>query len=63
MEVDGDTITVTASAYAKYVFISNENDDLILSDNFFDMDAGKKVLKIVSGKAENLKVKTVYDIK
>ena len=63
LEVDGDTITVTASAYAKYVFISNENDDLILSDNFFDMDAGKKVLKIISGKAENLKVKTVYDIK
>ena len=63
LTVEGDSILVSASAYAKYVFISNENDDLILSDNFFDMDAGSKVVKILSGKAENLTVKSVYDIR
>ncbi len=63
VEVLGGQIKVKANALAKYVFISNENDDLILSDNFFDMEKGEKTVKIISGKAENLKVKTVYDIR
>ena len=63
VEVNGDEIIVTADAYAKYVFISNKKDDLILSDNFFDMDKGTKTVKIISGKADKLTVKTVYDIK
>ena len=63
VEVNGDELTVTSSAYAKYVFISNKNDDLILSDNFFDMDKGKKTIKIISGTADELAIKTVYDIR
>ncbi len=63
LEVHDDHIIVSADAYAKYVFISNENDDLILSDNFFDMDKGKKRVEIIAGKATNLTVKTVFDIK
>ena len=63
VEVNGDELTVTSSAYAKYVFISNKNDDLILSDNFFDMDKGKKTVKIISGTADELAIKTVYDIR
>lgn len=61
--VVGDEIKVKANAFAKYVFISNENDDLILSDNFFDMEKGEKSVKILSGKPEKLKVKTVYNIR
>ena len=56
-------IDVTADAFAKYVYISNDNDDLVLSDNFFDMGKGTKRVQIVSGEATNLKVKTVFDIK
>ena len=56
-------IDVTADAFAKYVYISNDNDDLVLSDNFFDMGKGTKRVKIVSGEATNLKVKSVFDIK
>jgi len=63
VEVAGDTVTVSSSAYAKYVFIYNENDDLILSNNFFDMNKGTKTVKIISGNADNLKVKTVFDIR
>lgn len=63
VEVKGDEITVTADAFAKYVYIYNEKDDLVLSDNFFDMDKGTKTVKIVSGKATNLQVKSVYDIR
>ena len=63
LEVKGDEITVTADAFAKYVYIRNENDDLVLSDNFFDMNKGTKTVKIVSGDASNLTVKSVYDIR
>ncbi|MBO5214847.1 MAG: glycoside hydrolase family 2 protein [Clostridia bacterium] len=61
--VNGGEITITASAFAKYVYISNENDDLVLSDNFFDLCAGKKTVKIISGKPNALTVKSVYDIR
>ncbi|MBQ7374228.1 MAG: glycoside hydrolase family 2 protein [Clostridia bacterium] len=63
IKVCGDEITVKAHSLAKYVFIVNENDDMILSDNFFDMEKGEKTVKILSGKPENLRVKTVFDIR
>ena len=63
IKVVGDTITVTADSFAKYVFISNDKDDLLLSDNFFDMDKGSKTVKIIRGDATNLKVKSVYDVR
>jgi beta-mannosidase len=61
--VNGDSITVSASAYAKSVEILNKNEDLILSDNYFDMNAGTKTVKILSGKPEGLKLRSVFDIK
>jgi beta-mannosidase len=56
-------IVVTASCYAKGVEIRNENEDLILSDNYFDMDAGEKRIKIISGDAASLRLRSVFDIK
>lgn len=63
VEVGDGYIDITADAFAKYVYISNENDDLVLSDNFFDMGKGKKRVQILSGEATDLKVKSVFDIK
>jgi beta-mannosidase len=62
-EVEGDEIIVHAAAYAKSVEIRNENEDLILSDNYFDMNGGTKRVKILSGAPEGLKLRSVYDIK
>lgn len=45
--IAGDEIIVRAEAYAKGVEILNENEDLILSDNYFDMNAGEKRVKIL----------------
>ena len=45
--MEGDEIVVTADAYAKGVEILNANEDLILSDNYFDMNAGEKRVKIL----------------
>lgn len=61
--VIGDEIEVTASAYAKSVEILNENEDLILSDNYFDMNAGTKRVKIENGDASMLRLRSVYDIR
>ena len=48
--IEGDEIVVSAKAYAKGVEILNASEDLILSDNYFDMSAGEKRVKIL-GKA------------
>ncbi|MCR4656470.1 MAG: glycoside hydrolase family 2 protein, partial [Lachnospiraceae bacterium] len=49
IRLEGDEIAISASAYAKSVEIRNENDDLILSDNFFDMNGGERRVKIIKG--------------
>ena len=60
--LDGDEITVWSDVFAKSVEISNENDDFILSDNFFDLHGDKRTVKILSGEPEGIKVRSVYDI-
>lgn len=62
-EIDGDTITVHAKAYAKYVEIYSPDSDFILSDNYFDMNAGKKTVKIIEGTPKTIKLRSVYDIR
>ena len=37
---EGDVLTVKANAYARGVEIINEADDMLLEDNYFDMNAG-----------------------
>ncbi len=61
-KVEGNRITVSASKYAKSVEILNEQEDLILSDNYFDLNGDSKTVEIISGDATNLKLRSVYDI-
>jgi beta-mannosidase len=61
--VEGDEIVVTSQTYAKSVEIQNPQEDLLLSDNYFDMNPGEYRVKILEGKAENLRLRSVYDIK
>ncbi len=63
VSVDGDELVVTASAYARGVEILNAEDDMLLSDNYFDMNAGTRRVKILKGKPEGLKIRSVYDIR
>jgi beta-mannosidase len=60
--VDGRFITVSADAYAKSVEILNENEDLILSDNYFDLNGDKKTVEVLSGNIDTLRLRSVYDI-
>ena len=59
---EGDTIIVTASAYARHVCVESEDAGLLLSDNFFDMNAGEKRLTILRGGAEQLRLRSVYNL-
>lgn len=63
VRTDGDYVEISASAYARSVEISNDSQDLILEDNYFDLNAETRRLKILRGTAENLYVRSVYDIK
>ena len=60
---NGDEIVVSAKHFARSIEIRNANDDLVLSDNFFDLNSGEKHVKIVKGTPEGLTVRSVYDIR
>ena len=62
-QVAGNKITVFADAYAKNVEIASETGDLVLSDNFFDMEAGSKTVTVLEGNPVDLKLRSVYDIR
>ena len=61
--MEGDEIIVSAGAYAKSVEVQNEREDLILSDNYFDLNGDERRVKILSGKAEKIRLRSVYDIR
>ena len=62
MRVEGDELVVTAAAYASCVELLNEQEDWVLSDNYFDMEAGEKRVRVLSGKIDRVRVRSVYDI-
>lgn len=62
VEAQGDELIVTAESYAKGVCILNGDDTMLLDDNYFDMNAGSRRIRVLEGKPENLQVKSVFDI-
>ena len=60
--VEGNRITVSADKYAKSVEILNDNEDLVLSDNYFDLNGDSKTVEVISGTIDNLRLRSVYDI-
>ena len=63
VRVEKDELVVTADAYARSVEIINGADDLLLEDNYFDMNAGEKRVRILKGEPEGLKIRSVFDIR
>ena len=56
-------ITVTSMAYARYVEVYSEDGYIRTDDNFFDMEAGTRTIKLLEGSARNLRARSVYDIR
>ncbi|MBO5551101.1 MAG: glycoside hydrolase family 2 protein [Lachnospiraceae bacterium] len=63
VRAEKDEIIVTAQRFAKSIEIRNADDDLILSDNFFDMSGGERRVRIIKGEPKGLMVRSVYDIR
>jgi beta-mannosidase len=62
-EIADGEILVYSDAYAKSVWIEGVDGDLLLEDNGFDMEKGCRKVRILSGNATQLIVKSVYDIR
>lgn len=62
VETRGDTLVVTSHAYAKQVWLESEDADLLLDDNAFDMNPGTKVVRVVRGTTEKVRVRSVWDL-
>ncbi len=60
---DGDRLIIHAESYAKSVYISSPDADMILSDNYFDMEKGEKEIRILEGDAQVIELTSVYDIR
>lgn len=60
--IEGDEILVTAKAFARSVELM-AGADTLLSDNYFDMNAGTTRVKILRGEAKEVSVRSVYDIR
>jgi beta-mannosidase len=61
--IQDDEIIVTSKAYAKDVEIQNDREDLLLSDNYFDMEPGEKRVKILRGVPTGIRLRSTYDIR
>jgi beta-mannosidase len=61
--VEGDEIVVTALGYAQCVELRNGGEDMVLSDNYFDMLPGERRVKVLRGQPKNLRVRSVWDIR
>ncbi len=63
VQVSGHDITVTAKSYARSVEIVCEDGDVVLSDNFFDLNADSRTVTIDSGHGTRFTARSVYDIR
>lgn len=59
---EGNEIVVTAHTYARSVEIQCD-PDTVLEDNFFDMNAGTRKVRIVRGDPGKISVRSVFDIR
>ncbi|MGN0747322.1 MAG: glycoside hydrolase family 2 protein, partial [Aristaeellaceae bacterium] len=62
LTVEKDAVVVTASAYARSVEIVCEDGDVVLEDNFFDLNAESRRVRILRGEGSVFTVRSVYDI-
>ena len=60
--IEGDEIVVSAGAYARSVELRC-GADVLLEDNFFDMNAGVRRVKVLRGTPEQVRARSVYDIR
>ena len=63
VKIEGNAVFVTSISYAQQVEIYSEDEDFILSDNFFDMEPGTRKVAVLEGNPKNIYVRSVFDIR
>ncbi|MBQ2768861.1 MAG: glycoside hydrolase family 2 protein [Clostridia bacterium] len=61
-EREGDELVIYSEAYAKHLQIEGVDGDLLLEDNFFDMEKGVRRIRILSGDAKTVRLRSLYDL-
>ena len=56
-------VTVTASAYAGSVELVCEDGDVVLEDNFFDLNATTRTVRILRGTGTRFSARSIYNIR
>ena len=62
-ERKGNRLCISAESYAKSVEISSPDCDLLLSDNYFDLNGGSREIEILEGDPKEIRLRSVYDIR
>lgn len=62
VRTEGDEVVVKADSLAKYVYIESDDADLLLDDNFFDMEKGERRIRVLRGSAQGVRARSVFDI-
>ena len=63
VRVAGDELIVSARAYARSVEIVCDDGDVLFDDNYFDLNAGEKRVRILRGEGTKFRARSVYDIR
>ena len=62
LAVEEDMIVVSAKAYARMVEIVCEDGDVVFEDNYFDLNADTRRIRILRGEGTKFFVRSVCDI-
>ncbi|MCL2545531.1 MAG: glycoside hydrolase family 2 protein, partial [Clostridia bacterium] len=63
VRLEGGEVVVSARAFARFVQVESADPDLLLDDNFFDMNGGERRVRVLRGDAaKGLRARSVYNI-
>ena len=63
VRAEGDRLIVSAQAYARQIELICEDGEVLFEDNYFDLNAGEKSVRILRGKGTRFTARSVYDIR
>ena len=60
---DNNTLLVSAKTYARQVEIICDDGDVLFDNNYFDINADEKRVRILRGQGTKFRVRSVFDVR